>query len=180
VLEEGETCFLADSDALQVYGGTALGWLPFRQAGAGQVLQVVNTKWTNAQTSASATFADVTNGTLNITPSSTDSKVLVLVRVSGCRKTGNEALGLRLLRGATVISIIDKNIGFTNTVTANHIGTSSCVFLDSPNTTSATTYKMQMSLTDGVTGYINRSGTDTDSANNARSISTITVMEVSA
>ena len=52
-------------------------------------------------------------------------------------------------------------------------------FLDSPSTTSATTYKIQTRVTAG-TGYVNRTVTDTDSGVYPRGISTITVMEIGA
>ena len=50
-------------------------------------------------------------------------------------------------------------------------------YLDSPNTTSATTYKVQL-LPNGWAAYINRSVTDTDTSGYARGVSYITVMEV--
>ena len=50
-------------------------------------------------------------------------------------------------------------------------------FLDSPATTSSTTYKFQMRNYVG-TGYINRTPNDTDAVYTARSSSTITVMEI--
>jgi hypothetical protein len=54
------------------------------------------------------------------------------------------------------------------------------VFLDSPNTTSATTYKFQIAVVSG-TGYINRTGSDRDTATyDGRTTSSITVMEISA
>ena len=53
------------------------------------------------------------------------------------------------------------------------------VFLDSPATTSSTTYKCQMRV-NGSTGYVNRTSSDTDNTNNARTISSITVMEIAA
>jgi hypothetical protein len=54
------------------------------------------------------------------------------------------------------------------------------VFLDSPATTSATTYKVQGRNTLAGTFYVNRTKTDTDSAAFGRTASTITVMEISA
>jgi hypothetical protein len=51
--------------------------------------------------------------------------------------------------------------------------------LDSPATTSATTYKLEMKMNSG-TSFVNRSNADTDSAVFARYASTITVMEIAA
>ena len=53
-------------------------------------------------------------------------------------------------------------------------------FLDSPSTTSATTYKTQYSTRGGNTAYINRMGNDTDDANQCRGISVIQAIEVGA
>jgi hypothetical protein len=62
---------------------------------------------------------------------------------------------------------------------SNGITGVSAQFLDSPATTSATTYKVQtQQITGQVETYINRSYTDTDTTSYSRTISTITVMEV--
>jgi hypothetical protein len=53
-------------------------------------------------------------------------------------------------------------------------------YLDSPATTSATTYEIQARIGNAGTAYINRSGSDTDNATFARTPSSITVMEISA
>ena len=53
-------------------------------------------------------------------------------------------------------------------------------FLDSPNTTSATTYKLQIINVGGRTNFVNRTGTDTDAQNFPRTASSITVLEVLA
>ena len=54
-------------------------------------------------------------------------------------------------------------------------------FLDSPSTTSATTYKIQMkSLNNGRNFYLNRHQNDGDAIGSPRTASSITVMEVAA
>ena len=58
-------------------------------------------------------------------------------------------------------------------------GTYNWQFLDSPATTAATTYKVQMFVNTG-TGYINRTGLDNDAATRPRTAANITVMEISA
>jgi hypothetical protein len=58
--------------------------------------------------------------------------------------------------------------------------TYSMIYLDSPATTSATTYKVQAQAYTGYTAYINRSHNDGDNGDNLRGASTITVMEISA
>ena len=54
----------------------------------------------------------------------------------------------------------------------------SAVFLDSPSTTSATTYKVQVANVGGRLVYINRQGLDSNAVNIPRGASSITVMEV--
>ena len=112
-------------------------------AGGGKVLQVIygNTT-TNAQNSTS-TYAD-TNLTASITPSSATSKVLAIVQQNGCGKeTNNTYFFMRLLRGATEIVEFGASAGSNNTTTNNYIGTIGVAYLDSPATTSSTTYKTQ-------------------------------------
>ncbi len=60
---------------------------------------------------------------------------------------------------------------------ANTIYASGANFLDSPSTTSATTYKVQVRVTGG-TGYVNRSFSDADASSTIRAVSSITAMEV--
>lgn len=111
--------------------------------GAFRILQVVNAT-TNTQTSSSVTtYADSTL-TATITPSATSSKILCLVDMAGVAKTvGNtqNSVGLRLVRGSTTILQFGTSVGYTNTLLVN-IASASCCYLDSPNTTSATTYKV--------------------------------------
>ena len=52
-------------------------------------------------------------------------------------------------------------------------------YLDSPSTTSATTYKLQIINVGGRTNFVNRTGNDTDGQQYPRTASSITVMEVS-
>ena len=142
--------------------------------GAFRVLQVVQTTWTSNQTSSSATWADVTSGSASITPSDANSKVLCFVRVGGCDKyTNDTGLGLRLLRGATTIATLGSRIAFTNGTVRNLVGTSALVYLDSPATTSATTYKLQMNSYNGVA----TAAIGSDAPDNTHSI---VLMEISA
>ena len=94
--------------------------------------------------------------------------------------------GIRLVRDSTAICIGDA-AGDRTRATCGMLGTNSndiesgmsMTFLDSPNTTSAVTYKVQ-SMTEGnYTTYINRSSTDSDSTSVPRYASTMTLMEVS-
>ena len=114
--------------------------------GAFRVLQVqVGTTATTASNSTT-TLAD-TNLTVTITPSSASSTILVYVAQNGVRKSsGNVGNGvlLALLRGATNLTYFGTGAAFTGT-TLENVVSSSLVYLDSPATTSATTYKTQFS-----------------------------------
>jgi hypothetical protein len=114
------------------------------QASAGQVLQVVNATYSTQTTSSSSTYSD-TGLTASITPKFATSKVLVFVNLASCGKsTGNTYLSARLLRNSTSIIGFDDSADYTNgSSTEQYIGSISTSYLDSPATTSATTYKVQ-------------------------------------
>jgi len=155
--------------------------------GAFRVLQVVSVAKTDTFTTTSATFVDVTGLTVSITPSSATSKILVLASVSGNGQIGVAALQGILVRGATPIAVGDAAGSRTQTSFGNienggsNQDVSPIMFLDSPATTSSTTYKIQVrSTTAAQTVVINRSFSDANAASLSRGISTITVMEISA
>lgn len=113
--------------------------------GAFRVLQVVSGSTSTQASSSVTTYAD-TNLTATITPTSATSKVLVVVTQTGLVKTNgnaNNAINLKLLRGATDIQRFGVSIGFTGTASSLYAGNAATQFLDSPATTSATTYKTQ-------------------------------------
>jgi hypothetical protein len=121
---------------------TGLKWAA--AAAGGKLLQVIEGSYSTQVNSTSSSFAD-TNLTATITPSSATSKVLVLVNHAGCGKdsgNANSEVGIQLLRGATQIAL-HTGAGYTNTTDFNAVGTASLFCLDSPATTSATTYKTQ-------------------------------------
>lgn len=138
--------------------------------GAFRILQVVNGTTTTSTTSSTNTYVDTTL-TATITPSSTSSKILVLANQSGLLKqTNNTAILLRLMRGATEISKFSRALHTAdNSTIAN--ATASVCYLDSPATTSATTYKTQFQSTDNLAVIT----VQWDGA-----MSTITLLEVSA
>jgi hypothetical protein len=131
---------------------TGLKWAT--PAAGGKVLQVVQATTTTATTIASTTAVDTTI-TATITPSSATSKVLVFVNmiVNGSSTNGTLQVGSNLVRGATtILSYINAAAG-PKVGTMQSLGTTwtngdltlplSMMFLDSPATTSATTYKVQ-------------------------------------
>lgn len=108
-----------------------------------KVVQVVNAQTSTQVTNATSTFAD-TNLTATITPTSASNKILVFVNQNGVAKYAtNTRMQIRLVRGATTILNLDSNAGNNDSGVGNSVGSVSCVYLDSPATTSATTYKTQ-------------------------------------
>jgi hypothetical protein len=136
------------------------------------VLQVVNFS-TNTETNATTSTYIDTALTATITPTSASNKILVLVSANGLAKLNTNTTGnLRIVRGSTSILIFGGAFGYTASTAANAVASATAQYLDSPATTSATTYKVQV-VNSGNSGDI-RVNWDT-LAN-----STITLMEISA
>jgi hypothetical protein len=149
-------------------------------AGGPGILQVVSTTKTDAFTVGSNTYNDVTGLTVSITPTSATSKILVLAATYVGNDTNDGPwVRVRIVRDSTSIgsnATHDASMAMSSVSGgARNIFGGAFVFLDSPNSTSATTYKVQAARENGFTGYINRSGTGT-----ATGSSHITVMEVAA
>ena len=157
--------------------GLVAGALPSNVIGAGAVLQVVNATTQTSTTVASATPADTTL-TATITPTSSTSKILVIVQQQArfSRSSAEQGIALTLLRGATtLVNQSDRygayfNANITNVDMAVQIP---MVYLDSPATTSSTTYKLQ-----GRVLATTNSGTVIFQQESQ--MSTITLMEIAA
>tara|TARA_R100001440_G_scaffold36955_3_gene56173 strand:+ start:5845 stop:6345 length:501 start_codon:yes stop_codon:yes gene_type:complete len=150
----------------------------------GKILQVVQTSKTDTFSTTSTSFTDVTGLSVAITPSSTSSKVLVIVSCNSSTSGGNNGM-IKLVRGSTDISVGDASSSRVRATAqyrindTNGAGDLTFSFLDTPSTTSATTYKAQYRVQAG-TGNINSTNADTDSGQIARTASSIIAMEVSA
>jgi hypothetical protein len=122
-------------NVLTVAGGVPTWAAP---AGGGKVLQVKNFVYSTAVTSNTSTL--ITSGlTLDITPTSATSKILVLVSCQGGKYDQNTFADLQLRRGGTTLANFGGVGGYTNS-TAYQSWANSLSYLDSPATTSATTY----------------------------------------
>jgi hypothetical protein len=163
----------ADGTVLTAASGEATGLQWAAAAAGGKVLQVVQATNSTAAANSTTTYAD-TNLTASITPSAATSKVLVIVHQNGTTKSNgnvNNANYLKLVRGVTDLTTFGASVGFTSTAIYNYVGSCSTAYLDSPNTTSATTYKTQFK-NDVAAAAV---GVQTGSAT-----STITLMEIGA
>ena len=149
---------------------------------SGGIIQVVHAIKTDTA-STSSSFAD-TGLSASITPTSTSSKILILAMLGGAGAT-NSSFKAKLMRGSTDVAVGDAA---SNRARATVQGQFSSNFnadsfhmsaLDSPSTTSATTYKVQFGGNGGVTVYINRIARDTNgAAEDSRTASTLTLLEV--
>ena len=151
----------------------------------GQVLQVVSSALTSTVTGTGTSIVD-SGLTATITPSSTSSKIYV----NGYLSLASQAFFVYcwLVRGSTQILKGDAagsrpTITFTNTYAGSddqyNMSPYPFQFLDSPSTTSATTYKIQLRQYGTGAWLINRSWSDRDNANyEPRSTSVITLMEI--
>lgn len=113
----------------------------------GSVLQVVSVVYATSTTIASDTYVD-TGLSASITPSNTSSKILVITSQSSFGVLGNNSgrnYYVRLVRGSTALA--ERSTEINATVGSNGFKTGavegSWSYLDSPNTTSSTTYKSQ-------------------------------------
>jgi hypothetical protein len=135
----------ANNTVLTADSSTATGLKWAAAAGGGKVLQVV-AGTTSTQVSSSITAYADTGLTVSITPSSASSKVLVLVTQNGLMRSSNSsnnAIFLKLLRGATDIAQMFDTGLYTDTALLVTGFSGSLSYLDSPATTSSTTYKTQ-------------------------------------
>jgi hypothetical protein len=142
------------------------------QASAGQILQVVNATYSTTITTTSGTYAD-TGLTATITPKFATSKIVVLVSQNGAGNNGTASIGinLQLNRGSTTLALL-SSIGVFSSV-AQYGQCYSSAYLDSPATTSATTYKTQWSkYNTGTAGSVYLQA--------GNEVSTITLMEIAA
>ena len=155
--------------------------------GGGGIIQVKSVVKTDVFTSTSTSFVDITGMTLNITPSSSSSKILVIAQ---CHVSGEDAgTGIMLDRDGTeplkanadgskqrftIIGTYAESSGEVRYGNgANHIS-----FLDSPNTTNQVTYKLKAKTRSSSTFYVNSTRYTDNNTNASLGTSTLTVMEI--
>jgi hypothetical protein len=161
--------------------------MPVTIRGSGQVpVQVIQVIKTDTFSTTSTSFVDVTGLTVNITPTSSANKILIIAQVNG---SGPDHSGFRLARNGSGIYVGDSVGGLRTLASAANfyfgpsnslnIENATIVYLDSPATTSSTTYNVQAMIASASTFFVNRSSGD-DAANYSfRVPCSITVMEIS-
>jgi hypothetical protein len=162
--------------------------IPRTNMPTGAVLQALSATKTDTFTTVSTSWVDITGLSVSITPTSATSKILIFASLQISNATVSQGTYFRFVRDSTPINIGDA-IGSRSQVTnmsqegssaGRFITPMNSIFLDSPATTSATTYKLQTNCLDAGTICINRSGGNTDGASYATTVSSITVMEIAA
>ena len=186
VLAEGQLCYLSDSNIVQYYSGAS--WATVGPT-ASKIAQVISTTKTDTYTMSSQTYATITGLTATITPTLNTSTIYVVGSVGAVGDAGAGRGSLRLIRDSTAIAV-GTSVGSRTAATAmlpvvsaatDDIFSQTLTFLDSPASTSALVYGIQVRSNDAATTmYVNRSKGDADSASNSRVVSTITVIEVLA
>jgi len=155
----------------------------------GKVLQVIQATKTDTFTTSSTSLVDVTGLSVSITPSSSSNKILVLAQISYGGVHNSYAYG-KLLRNSSSIlegtsdgaSRTEATFSLTMTNEPNSEANKQNMvvvnYLDSPATTSSTTYKIQIANINAQQTSINRSNVDSNNNYEFRTTSTITVLEI--
>ena len=156
----------------------------------GTIIQVQSTTKTDVFTSQSTSYTDITGLSVSITPTASTNKVFVMVNFSAANTDGDRWHQYQLVRDSTPICIGDAEGSrgrasvhaqeSDGNALPNACGNYTINYLDSPNTTSATTYKLQGRTQSTSSPYflINRTNNNNDDDSGSRVASTITVWEV--
>jgi len=195
----GSTIFTANTLGINAaslgYGTVPVAQIPqltTAKMPTGSVLQVVSAIKTDTFSFSvtERTWTSVTGLSASITPSSASNKVLVTAVVSVSATNTYNAMGGRVTRNGSVVAVgntagtrASAFFGSDDWLSAAYANQAQIYisFLDSPSTTSAVTYQLQLiNDRDTDTIYVNRSQYDGDSSQTFRNASSITVMEIAA
>ena len=138
----------------------------------GSVLQVVQSTYATSTSTTSSSFVDL-GLSATITPTSSSSKILAIACLSCIYKNGaNSSVGVNIVRTSTeIVKFSENTLSYTAGTGASGVS-ATMTYLDSPATTSATTYKIQ---------FKNGSATGTNvTINDSNVTSTLTLLEISA
>jgi hypothetical protein len=171
----GDTVDVPSGATLDVTGATVSG------LSAGKVLQVVTLQYNTVETMAAGASWQNTGLELAITPSATSSKVLCLFMAN----LGVSDYGFaNIVRDSTDLNQgtpagSNRITATTGTGSGAHVPWSGTIsLLDSPSTTSATTYRLAVYGYNGGSVFLNRSFTDTDFNYQVRGSSSVILMEI--
>jgi len=155
--------------------------IPSAALPTGSVLQVVSVEKTSIFTTTSTSYVDVTGLSASITPTSSSSKILVMLNLT-CGNSSSDAF-FNLVKDST--NIAQGTGGSTSnqtfmingsSPTGNGMIVANINYLDSPATTASTTYKVQVRSTSATTTRVCARGIDDVFGG----ISSITLLEIAA
>ena len=139
-------------------------------SGKGKILQVITATNTVERTTTSNSFVTASNGlSVNITPSSTSSKVFVVLSTATYSSTANKAVYVTIYRDSTNLGNSNGLMRYLDQGDTGG-GSVTCALLDSPSTTSQITYQ----------AYIRVDSSSAGGNLNANSSGFITAFEVGA
>lgn len=157
----------------------------------GKILQVVQSVKTDRQViSGSSAYVDLTGLSVNITPSFTSSRILIMLTITG--SSSDTGIKLQCTKNGVVVTQLYGDAGGASATrsigghfwgggsggNSNAGGCLTAAYLDTAGTTSLINYKIQGGTNSATAAYVN---TTYDSANayyELRMASNITLMEV--
>ena len=185
----GNPVAIATGSDGQVLTSAGAGAQPAFEAlpSSGKILQVLQNLESNTRSTTVTSFQNIVGIEQAITPSASNSKVLVSsVLVLSCGNHGVVRF-IRVTGGTTTVigagttaSGQKQNGSMTSNSDGNTARPQPFQFLDSPSTTSAVTYYAQWIANSSTPVYLNRTPNDANEIYGSRFSSTITLMEVGA
>lgn len=155
--------------------------------GDGTAKQVLTGVKTDTWTASATSFVTIPTFSVTITPTSVDSKIVVITNITFCTKGSFQGfynimrdatpIGQGAASGSRQVSTGGFCVEASSTVNPNNDNNNNMIVVDEPNTLSAVTYTVQVKMQSSGVGYVNRAATDTNSASVDRGSSTITVIE---
>ena len=182
--DSGSLDFQSDGTTIATLSSTGLTMASGKKVfSEGSVLQVVSVSKSDTFSTTARSFTDITGISLSITPKFSTSKILVFMAVQ-VSNDGIDTTMVQMVRNSTAIGIGDaRGSRIRNTsqsvFASNSVSSLTGITLDSPSTTSATTYKLQTRI-DSSTAYINTQSATGDGTYHGTNYSTIMVMEIAA
>ena len=169
VLAEGQLCYLSDSNIVQYYTGAA--WATVGPSNATPRIGQVVTFTYNTQTATTSTSYVTTGLTASITPTLATSKVLIIAQTAVAENGTGSTPTLTIFRGTVAGTNLATDAAAGWGRIYNSAGLINATFplsyVDSPATTSATTYTIGFKV-----------GANTGYAQNGSAMGVITLMEV--
>jgi len=154
-------------------------------SGSGQIVkQVIQTFLPTTFSTTSTSFTNVTGLSASITPTNASNKILVTVNLYGSNSTNTASTLFVLTRngtsvgGGTASGSKPSTIGMGSIPYNSQVYATSLCYLDSPATTSAVTYQIQMKAQSGYTATLGYAPGESDNSDYGRYPSIITLQEI--